>query len=328
MTIGDTETERSMKKDVQQPRPSTIVVYRPDPEIAGIRLVQDDAARIAVVMVPISKISALGVRRDLLGPGRTFDAACAYAWADGSQVYFGETQGIVGRLKDHAKKHAMSWGAEAFVVSTFDGYLDKPAVLRMQHAFSEAAKRAGLMHVVEGVRPSTQVLAPARAAAIDRMIRDAYPLFYDAGLRAFHSNNRPALHRVGFAHPGAEQGDDPREDFAIEIGAAIGPDVTAEAQLTYANIWAHGYACGPAKFVVGIGSEVRTAINQSTNPIFVGRRLKMMQEGALVPIYGVNDRMRLVATVGVESPAVAAKIVCGAHVNSGLWKMQPLRSAP
>ncbi len=37
--------------------------------------------------------------------------------------------------------------------------------------------------------------------------------------------------------------------------------------------------------------------------------------------------MRLVDTVTVGSASVAAKIVCGAHVNSGLWKVQPLRQA-
>ncbi len=314
-----------MKKANCAGRPSTTVVYRPDAQTAGIRLIQDDAARIAVLVVPVSDIPRLAAYRDLLGPGRTFDAACAYVWADNSQVYFGETQGIVGRLKDHARKHDMTWGTEAFVASTYDSYLDKPAILRMQHAFSEAAKLAGLMHVVEGVRPPAPLLSPARAAAIDRMISDAYPLFFDGGLRSFHSSNPPALGRLGFAHRGAEQDDDAgEEDFDIEIGAAIG-DVTAEAQLTYANIWAHGYACGNDKFVVGIGSEVRTAINPSANSIYTGRRLKMMQEGALVPILGVTDRMRLVATVGVVSASVAAKLVSGAHVTSGLWKMRPLR---
>jgi hypothetical protein len=316
-----------MKKDISAGRPSTTVVYRPDAGIAGIRLVQDDAARIAVLALPVGDIPRLGVLRGLLGPGRSLDAACAYAWADHGQVYFGETQGIVGRLKDHARKLDMGFGTETYVVSTFDTYLDKPAVLHMQRAFSDAAKRAGLMHVVEGVRPPAQLLAPARAAAIERMIADAYPLFFDAGLRAFHSSGPPNLDRLGLARRDDEQ--DSRieeEDTNIEIGAIVGPDPMAECQLTYANVWAHGYAYSD-KFVLGIGSEVRAQTNPSSNPIYTERRMQLLRRGALTPILDVTDRLRLVQPVAVGSASVAAKLVCGAHVTAGVWKMRPRRPA-
>lgn len=315
-----------MKRTVCMGRPSTTVVYRPDVGIAGIRLVQDDAARIAVLAMPVVDIPRLGVLRDLLGPGRTLDAACAYAWADHGQVYFGETQGIVGRLKDHARKRDMVFGTETYVVSTFDSYLDKPAVLHMQRVFSDAAKRAGLMHVVEGVRPPAQLLAPARAAAIERMIADAYPLFFDAGLRAFHSSGPPNLDRLGFARRDVEQ--DIRteeEDTNIEIGATIGPDSIAQCQLTYANVWAHGYAYSD-KFVLGIGSEMRAQVNPSSNPIYTERRMQLLRRGALTPILDVTDRLRLVQPVAVGSASVAAKLVCGAHVTAGVWKMQARRA--
>lgn len=46
------------------------------------------------------------------------------------------------------------------------------------------------------------------------------------------------------------------------------------------------------------------------------------EDTATIP--GTNDRLRLTQAIAVGSPAIGAKIVTGAHVNSGQWR--PLRS--
>jgi len=71
--------------------------------------------------------------------------------------------------------------------------------------------------------------------------------------------------------------------------------------------------------VVTAGSEVRTLINNSVNPILYTRRHDLAAAGALAEIPGLSDRMRLTVSVWFPSSAIAAKVVTGAHVASNKW---------
>jgi hypothetical protein len=72
--------------------------------------------------------------------------------------------------------------------------------------------------------------------------------------------------------------------------------------------------------VVAAGSEVRTAVNISVNPILRERRERLQAANAFMPISGVDDRVRLRVAVAFPSMAIAAKVVCGAHVGTAKWR--------
>ncbi|UPK30889.1 hypothetical protein [Bradyrhizobium sp. 195] len=60
-------------------------------------------------------------------------------------------------------------------------------------------------------------------------------------------------------------------------------------------------------------------MNQSVNPILHTRRAEFAAADALTAIPGIQDRLRLRVAVCFPTPAIAAKVVTGAHVASGKW---------
>jgi hypothetical protein len=104
----------------------------------------------------------------------------------------------------------------------------------------------------------------------------------------------------------------------MEIGVVATPAGAPEFQLAYGDLWARGYAEADG-FVVTAGSEIRTLVNPSVNPILHKRRAELETAGVLAEIPGLRERKRLLAAVWFPSRAIAAKVVSGAHVSGNKW---------
>jgi hypothetical protein len=104
----------------------------------------------------------------------------------------------------------------------------------------------------------------------------------------------------------------------MEIGVTVTPPEVEEAELAYANIWARGYE-HQGRFIVAAGSEMRDSLNASVNGHTRRRRAELLAQ-AVEAIPGVEDRRRLRLAVAFPSRAIAAKVLCGAHVGSDKWR--------
>ena len=303
----DTETTRA---------PCTSFVHRPDGGIAGVREVFDEASRIAVTAFPMTMVKNIAVARAAV-------AAC-YILADHERVYIGETGNVGRRLSEHAADCSKSFAREAYVISGGgNASFDKTAALYLQHRLTHAAETAGLVQV-QKERSATLVDLPAwRCAPLDRIVEDGKRVLYDAGCRAFDSScesQRPIQKAVINSealteHDGSVETIDTGQ---MEIGVVATPCGAAEFQLCYGDLWARGYAANEG-FVVTAGSEVRTLINASVNPILHTRRASLEEANVLADIPGLLDRKRLLVSVWFPSMAVAAKVLTGAHVASSKW---------
>jgi hypothetical protein len=104
----------------------------------------------------------------------------------------------------------------------------------------------------------------------------------------------------------------------MEIGVVATPCGAIEFQFSYGDVWGRGYATNDG-FVVMAGSEVRTLVNASVNPILHTRRAALEEAGVLADIPGLLNRKRLLVSVWFPSMAIAAKVLAGAHVASSKW---------
>ena len=296
----------------------TSIIHRPAGGITGVREVFDDASRLAVCSFPMTHA------RDLLAVKASV-AAC-YILASHDVVYLGETNNLYRRFLEHLLDTTKSFACEAFVICGLgDAPFDKTTAVYLQWALDRAAEKAGLVTVLKGVNPRLLDLPPWRRATLDRIAEDALRMLYDAGCRAFHSNcasMRPVLPNADLPenHARDAAGDAAEADDTgqMEIGVMATPLGVPEFELAYGDLWARGYQSGDG-FVVTAGSEVRTLINPSVNPILYTRRKDLADAGVLVEIPGLSDRMRLTVSVWFPSSAIAAKVITGAHVASNKW---------
>jgi hypothetical protein len=302
----------------------TSIIHRAFGGIVGLREISDDLPRLSVYTFPFAMIEQAASAKSLLVP------AC-YILSDGRTIYIGESGNVGRRLLEHAADPAKDFADEVFIVSAFDDQqFDKTAAIYFQHRLTGAAEALGVVRVMKGTSPQAIVLPHSRVTALNRAIDDAQRLLFDAGCRAFHSNG-PG--RAAVPPPSAPSRSSPllslvadeedeRDDGLMEIGVSTTPIDVEEFELIYGNVWARGYQHGE-NFVVAAGSEIRRTINDSVNPIIRTRRKELEDTGVLMPIPGVEDRRRLTVAVAFPSISIAAKVVCGAHVNRSKW--QPLR---
>jgi hypothetical protein len=296
----------------------TSIIHRPSGGIAGVREVFDDACRLAVCSFSMAHA------RDLL-VAKSSVTAC-YILASHDTVYFGETNNLYRRFLEHLLDSTKAFAREAFVISGLgDVSFDKTTAVYLQWALDREAEKAGLVTVLKGVNPRLLDLPPWRRATLDRIVEDALRLLFDAGCRAFHSNcasmrpvmpiaDLPEQHSPDIASDAAEADDTGQ----MEIGVVATPLGVPEFELAYGDLWSRGYQSGDG-FVVTAGSEVRTLINPSVNPILHTRRKDLADAGVLAEIPGLSDRMRLTVSVWFPSSAIAAKVITGAHVASSKW---------
>lgn len=288
----------------------TSIIHHPMGDISGVREVFDDASRLAVVAFPANLIKDMVL-------SRTAVPAC-YVLADHERIYVGETGNIGRRLTDHAADPAKAFAREVFIIMGHEpAWLDKTAAIYLQHRLTVVADGAALVKVVKGVSPQVLELPGYRRASYDRFFGDSLRLLYDAGCRAFQSNMASQIRMQPLNNPSA-QWPEPDDCAPMEIGVIASPPIGSELELTYSDLWARGFPAGEG-FVVMAGSEMRSLINASVTPIVHARRAELVAAGALADIPGVHDRSRLKVAVRFPSPAIAAKVLAGAHVDSSKW---------
>ena len=286
----------------------TTNVHRPMGDIAGLREVHDDVGRLTVSAFPVAMIKELS-------PARAAVPAC-YILANHAMARIGETGNAFRRLSTHAADPAMAFACEVYVISGYQrAWFDKTAAIYLQYRLTDIAERAGLVDVIKGVNPQVLELPSHKRASLDQFVEHGERLLFDAGCRAFRSNFASLRGTV----IETETTIGPDEDGPMEIGVSATPSIGSELELAYVDLWARGY---PAQngFVVMAGSEIRTAVNPSVNPILHTRRAELAAAQALTPIPGVRDRQRLRVAVWFPSAAIAAKTVTGAHVDSSKWQ--------
>jgi hypothetical protein len=296
----------------------TTIIHRAAGGIAGVREVFDDASRLAVWSFGMARA------REIVTP-RASMPAC-YILASHDLVYFGETKNFYRRFFEHLLDPTKIFAREVFVISGLgDAPFDKTTALYLQWRLDQAAGNAGLVTVQKGANPRVLDLPAWRRATLDRIVEDAERLLFDAGCRAIHSNcasMRPVQPHADLAEPDSPDvaGDVNEADDSgqMEIGVVATPDGVPEFEICYGDLWARGYPSNGG-FVVTAGSEIRTLINASVNPILHTRRQDLATAGVLAEIPGLGDRMRLTVSVWFPSSAIAAKVVTGAHVASSKW---------
>jgi hypothetical protein len=298
--------------------PCTSFVHRPAGGIAGVREVFDEASRIAVTAFPMTMV------KNIVG-AKAAMAAC-YILADHKRVYIGESGNVGRRLSEHATDPSKAFAREAYVISGGgNASFDKTAALYLQHRLTYAAETAGLVQVQKGSGATLVDLPAWRCAPLDRIVEDGKRVLYDAGCRAFDSScasQRPiqaaGVNSVALTETDADGSIEADDTGQMEIGVVATPCGSAEFQLAYGDLWARGYTADDG-FVVMAGSEVRTLVNASVNPILHTRRAALDEATVLADIPGLLERKRLLVSVWFPSMAIAAKVLTGAHVASRKW---------
>jgi predicted GIY-YIG superfamily endonuclease len=293
------------------------ITHREAGSISGMREVFDRTTRLSVWAFPFSMINQFAAR--------LMPTVAAYVLADHRSIYIGESNNVGRRLLEHATDTSKVFAREIFVVSAFDPqWFDKTSAVQLQHRLTHAARSAGLMEVRLGTNPQDIMLPPWLLGSNDAMF-DAVPrLLFDAGCRAFHSNCGSQLALAAAGQAAAPSGDadavENDDSGLMEIGVTTTPRNVDEYELNYFDLWARGYQFGD-RFVVAAGSDFHNVETPSVNEIIKTRRKELLARGVLKSIRGIDDRKRSMVAIAFPSKAIAAKVVCGAHVDSSKWQL-------
>jgi hypothetical protein len=249
------------------------------------------------------------------------------------QVYVGETGHLVRRLQEHALDASKVWAQEVFALVGRDCRLDKASVIHLQRRLSDTIVQAATAQLIAGVGPCSADLPPWRLASLEQMFESALPLLFDAGCRCVVPAPTAAAAATTDAvvpvkevstmgrspQPEAVMLDEEADDGPMEVGVTTTPVGVLELTLTYFNLWARGYE-HQNRFVVAAGSEMRRVANASANAHTISRRQRLIELGTATPVDDMDDRLRLQVAVAFPSKAIAAKVICGAHVASDKWR--------
>jgi predicted GIY-YIG superfamily endonuclease len=291
---------------------SATIIRRDGAGVAGLREVFARNTRLSVWAFPFAAIDQVATR--------LMSTAATYILADHRSIYVGESGNCGRRLFEHAIGPMKKFAREVFVVSAFDEqWFDKTSAIQLQHRVTHAAREAGLMEVRLGVNPQNIGLARWLLGSNDEMFDPVPQLLFDAGCRAFHSNcdgmSAPAM-APATADTDPGENDD---SGSIEIGVTTTPPNVDEYELNYFDLWARGYQFGD-RFVVAAGSDFHKVETPSANEMIKTRRKELLARGVLQPMQNADDRMRSVVAIAFPSKAIAAKVFCGAHVDSSKWR--------
>lgn len=294
---------------------TTTIIHRPRSAITGFRRITDEASPLAVWSFPFAPL--LEDLRERLGR-----PAC-YVLAGADQVYIGETGNLVRRLNEHLADAEKAFAREVFAVTGIAHRpYDKSGPLYLQQWLTRRAESAEFVTVKKDKNPPLTEPADWRKSTFDRIIVDAERLLFDAGCRAFHANSDPRSplpSSFASSLPTTRYEAEEDDSDLMQIGVTTTPPGSAEYELNYCGVWARGYPFGDG-FVVAAGSEVRASINPSARPIVATRHAMLREARALIPIAGVEDRLRLTVAVAFHSLNIAAQVVCGAQASARLWQ--------
>jgi hypothetical protein len=288
--------------------PSLHTIQRPYGGIDGLREIRDLAGRLMVTVVPPGMASRFPVVRESL-------AAC-YVVVGQGRIDIGQSRWLGNASLQHAAAPATSVAGEVYIIhAQRNDWLFRVALPFLEFRLTELAREAGLVEVSNGASPRTW--SSEDRALFERFVGESRRLLFDAGCRAF--NTTPASQLPATAE--ADRGIDLAEEAPAQIDVDAVPTIGGELALPYAGLWARGYY-GPDGFIVLPGSEVRTAVNPSATRRSIKKLREQLAE-ILVPIPGVDDRLRLEAAVCFRSAAIAAKFLTGAKMGGTKWVRPP-----
>lgn len=324
------------------PRRMTTTISRDGVGLNGPRLITDDASTLCVTALPFADI-AMAVA------GGSFDTPGAYILsgaspADGMPAaYVGESGRLGRRLQEHAADADKAFATEVFALYDADGHrLDKNDAVHLQRRLIELVEQASVARLINSTSACAAKISQGRAATVDKMLADALPLMFDAGCRLLSPALVPPMvtatakveavvSAVKDAPPltapersADESGEDEDDRGPMEIGVSTTPIGVEELELAYSDLWARGYDYKD-RFVVAAGSEMRLMTNDSANELTKARRDRLIEADAFDECGSNRDRRRLRIAVAFPSRAIAAKVLCGAHVASDKWR--PLNAA-
>jgi hypothetical protein len=297
---------------------STSNVYRGFGGIADIREVSDKASHVGVVAFPVARLEDIVASQSAI-------FAC-YILAGLNAIYVGETNNIGRRLSEHDLDADKEFAHEAFVLYGVRGLrFTREIVLYLQYYLTEAAEAAGIVKVIKGNPPRLPEIDALDEPLFERLLADALRLLFDAGLHAFDSaHGRPEPEST---EKTAAETMDAEDSGQMEIGVELPRNL--EYELLYADtIWARGYYNNAGQFVVAAGSDFRVTTNRIQAPITDRRDRLRAADGVLAEIPGASDRLRLMTEVRFPSMAIAAKVICGAHVDSSRWRPRDVSQLP
>ncbi len=288
----------------------TTNIRRPIGGISGFRHVHNGASRVAVWVFPMTRVADIVLAKAAM--------CAAYILVDHQTAYVGETNHFGNRLTRHLGDPTKQFAREAFVITGYpEPWSNKDPAVYLQYHLLEITEAAGHVNIANTLSPQTPVVTDDQRGVLERILGDARVLLYDGGCRALNSNF-DSLRRPGSSDP-REAGIGSNDETPMRIDVIASPPLGGELELDYTGLWARGYPAANGGFVVMAGSEVRSVVNPSANPIVTTRRKELTSVEVLTPIPGIQDRLRLRVPVWFPSAAIAAKVVTGAHVNSKVW---------
>jgi len=301
----------SLFKDKAVLNRSTVHIHRPFGGIADVREIMDRTAHVSVLDFPKSLVPYMDAGE--------LSCAAFYVMVGDGCIYLGETNNLSRRMGEHAADPAKNFAHRVFAVRGVPGFrFIKETAAFLQYTLTLAAERCGVMRVVAGCLPRLPDIDPLEMPLHERILDDSKRLLYDAGLVAFEPLPGGAPDVLG-PSAAAPETVDADEAGPMEIDVHL-PRAGTEFELRYDDtIWARGYPAGD-RFVVAAGSDIRIVTNPSASPVNRARRAALFDAGVLSPIPGAVDRMRLMVDVAFPSMAIAAKVACGAHVDSSKWR--------
>ena len=291
---------------------SATIIRRDGGGVAGLREIFARNTRLSVRAFPFSEIDRIA--------SQLMSTAATYILADHRSIYVGESGNCGRRLSEHAIGPMKKFAREVFVISAFDEqWFDKTSAIQLQHRLTHKAREAGLVEVRLGVNPQNISMARWLLGSNDEMFDPVPQLLFDAGCRAFNSNCDSMLAAtVAISAADAEVGEN-NNDGSIEIGVTTTPPNVDEYELNYFDLWARGYQFGD-RFIVAAGSDFHLVETPSVNEIIKLRRKELLAKDVLKPMRDADDRLRSVVAIAFPSKAIAAKVFCGAHVDSSKWR--------
>jgi hypothetical protein len=297
-------------QDASQQSVCTTNISRPGGGISGFRHVHNRASRVAVWVFPMTRVADIVLAKAAM--------PAAYILADHQTAYLGETNHFGSRLTRHRGDPTKQFAREAFVITGYpEPWSNKDPAIYLQYHLMEIAEETGHVNIANTQSAQTPVVPDNERGVLERILGDTRLLLHDAGCRVLDSNF-DSLRRTGPSEP-REGAIGSNDEMPMRIDVIASPPLGSELELDYTGLWARGYPAANGGFVVMAGSEVRSVVNASANPIVTTRRKELADAEVLAPIPGLQDRLRLRVSVWFPSAAIAAKVVTGAHVNSRVW---------
>ena len=158
--------------------------------ITGLRLIQNDASRIAVWAFPIADAACMALPR-AVGPA-------AYALLSHDMIYLGETGNPEMRLAKHLSDPSKGFAREAYFVTGYpEPWPDKLPAVYLQHQLWHIAQTAGHVNIANAQTPQIPVVTADNRGVLERYLEDARQLLFDAGCQALDFELRePTPHRI------------------------------------------------------------------------------------------------------------------------------------